>query len=269
MPDLTAGALPPFPGAQAIHAPPSWRCIDFVSDLHLHAELPRTTAAFVHYLAHTRADAVFILGDLFEAWVGDDMRHEAYEGACTTALADYGRGHWLGIMVGNRDFLLGADMAKACHAHLLDDPVMLMAFGQSLLLTHGDALCLADTDYLRFRAQVRTKDWQAAFLTKPLAERLAIAAQMRMASAAHQQQQAPETWADVDAQAALSWMTSAGTQLMVHGHTHRPGMFPLNAEGTSHRVVLSDWDLDHTPTPRGEILRLTPDGLKRIPLSDA
>src|SRR5690606_6723402 len=141
----------PVPAMHALQAPPSWRCIDFISDLHLHAGLPRTAHAFFNHLRHSRADAVFILGDLFEAWVGDDMRHEPFEAQCTAELAAAGKRLYLGLMVGNRDFLLGLDMAQACHAHLLPDPTVLEAFGQRTLLVHGDELCLADETYLRFR----------------------------------------------------------------------------------------------------------------------
>ena len=269
MPDLTQGVLPPLPGLQALDAPPSWRCIDFVSDLHLHADLRRTTDAFRQYLQQTRADAVIILGDLFEAWVGDDMRHEDYEASCVALLSGYGSRGWLGMMVGNRDFLLGPDMVNDCQANALSDPTLLSAFHQTFLLTHGDALCLADTDYLRFRAQVRNPTWQAAFLSKPLPERLAIAQQMRMASAAHQKHQPVETWADVDALAANHWLDAASAGCMVHGHTHRPGIVALDAQQSRSRVVLSDWDLDHATPPRGDILRLTSAGLKRVPLAEA
>jgi UDP-2,3-diacylglucosamine hydrolase len=101
---------PPFPTPEILNAPPSWRCIDFISDLHLHEDLPRTTAALAAYLRSTPADAVLILGDLFEAWVGDDMRQQPYEQACVDMLREVGQRCHLGIMVGNRDFLLGADM---------------------------------------------------------------------------------------------------------------------------------------------------------------
>jgi len=237
-----------------------------VSDLHLHADLPHTTAAFTNYLAQTTADAVLILGDLFEAWVGDDMRHEPYEAMCTQALATYGEKAWLGIMVGNRDFLLSDDMLSSCKAHRLADPTLLEAFGQRMLLAHGDALCLDDLAYLQFRQQVRQPAWQAAFLSKPLPERLAIARQMRAASAEHQTQQNPQAWADVDAETARQWLHAAASSTMIHGHTHRPGQVTLGPDGALQRVVLADWDMDHASPPRGEILRLTATGLTRIPL---
>ena len=245
-----------------LNAPASWRCIDFVSDLHLHAGLPRTAQALAKYLKNTPADAVLILGDLFEAWVGDDMRHTGFEADCTAFLADAGQRLHLGLMVGNRDFLLGDDMVTACHAHTLADPTTLNAFGQHVLLTHGDALCLADQAYLRFRDQVRQPAWRLAFLAKPLAERLNVARQMREASAAHQHQQKPDNWADVDEAAAASWMRSAATPVLLHGHTHRPESAPFGTAGGV-RHVLCDWDLDG-PHPRAEVLRFSPQGFERI-----
>jgi len=247
-----------------LNAPPSWQCIDFVSDLHLHAGLPRTAQALADYLRNTPADAVLILGDLFEAWVGDDMRHTGFEADCTAFLTEAGKRLHLGLMVGNRDFLLGRDMIQACHAHALPDPTLLHAFGQNVLLTHGDAMCLADTSYLRFRAQVREPAWRDAFLTKPLTDRLAVARQMREASASHQHQQTQDNWADVDEVAAGAAMASAKSTDLVHGHTHRPQSAPFGIKGGT-RHVLSDWDLDGDH-PRAEVLRLSAQGFERLPL---
>lgn len=261
---MSGDTLPPFPAAQALDAPPSWRCIDFVSDLHLYAGLPRTAQAFTRYLQETPADAVLILGDLFEAWVGDDMRAEAFEAECTAALAQAGQRLHLGMMVGNRDFMLGQDMVTACHAHALADPTVLNAFGQHVLLIHGDALCLADEAYLRFRAQMRQPGKREALLSLPYPHRLAMAKQMREASAMHQQQQKPETWADVDEAAASAWMQAAGASVLVHGHTHRPESAPFGVAGGI-RHVLSDWDFDGHE-PRGEVLRLSAQGFQRIAL---
>ncbi|MDO9003179.1 MAG: UDP-2,3-diacylglucosamine diphosphatase [Aquabacterium sp.] len=260
---MTGDTLP-FPAADTLNAPPSWRCIDFVSDLHLHAGLPRTASALARYLQDTPADAVLIMGDLFEAWVGDDMRHAGFEADCTAFLAEAGQRLHLGLMVGNRDFLLGHDMVAACHAHALADPTILTAFGQQVLLTHGDALCLADQAYLRFRAQVRQPAWRDAFLAKPLTDRLMVARQMREASAAHQHQQTPDNWADVDEAAAGAWMQAAHTPVLVHGHTHRPKTAAFGIPGGT-RHVLSDWDLDGAH-PRCEVLRLSAQGFERVAL---
>ncbi|MBI2732910.1 MAG: UDP-2,3-diacylglucosamine diphosphatase [Aquabacterium sp.] len=263
MPDVK-GALPPFPPSDTFHAPPSWRCIDFISDLHLHEGLPLTTQALANYLDTTPADAVFLLGDVFEAWVGDDMRDQPYEAACVDFLARAGARLHLGIMVGNRDFLLADAMLTACHAHKLADPTLLHAFGHALLLIHGDELCLADEAYLKFRSQVRTPQWQQAFLAQPLESRLAQARQMREASQVHQHTQAHSEWADVDERAATHWMLAAGTMSLVHGHTHRPCDEAFGPPGAM-RHVLSDWDLDHGH-PRAEVLRLTANGFQRLKL---
>jgi UDP-2,3-diacylglucosamine hydrolase len=263
------GGAPPFPSQpDELHAPPSWRCIDFISDLHLHEGLPRTTEALAAHLRTTPADAVLLLGDIFEAWVGDDMRTQAYEAACTRFLADAGRRLYLGMMVGNRDFLLGDEMIAACHAHRVADPTVLQAFGQKILLIHGDALCLADEAYLRFRAQVRSARWQESFLSLPLAARLEQARQMREASQQRQQAMQPETWADVDEAAASRWMQAAGTRVLIHGHTHKPADEAFGPPGGM-RHVLSDWDLDraHGGPPRAEVLRLTAQGLQRLPMA--
>jgi UDP-2,3-diacylglucosamine hydrolase len=267
---------PPFPAPDTLIAPPSWRCIDFISDLHLHEGLPRTTEALSSYLRSTPADAVLILGDLFEAWVGDDMRQQPYEAHCTHLLNQAAQRLYLGIMVGNRDFLLGQAMLSACHAHPLGDPTLLDAWGERLLLVHGDALCLADQAYLRFRSQVRQPAWQTAFLANPLDARLAQARQMRDASQAHQQGKVPQDWADVDEAAAARWMQAADAPTLIHGHTHRPqtspfgGAHQLPSGQTRPRVrhVLSDWDLDHGPA-RAEVLRLRPEGIRRLSLADA
>ena len=259
------GAPPAFPGAQVLKAQPAWQCLDFISDIHLHDGLPRTTAALARYLAGTPADALFILGDLFEAWVGDDMRTQPHEAACLHMLKEAAQSRPVFIMVGNRDFLLGADFLADCGATALPDPTVLEAFGERALLVHGDALCLADTAYLRFRAQVRQPAWQQAFLGHPLDSRLAQARQMREASQTHQQSQAQTNgYADVDEPCAGAWMQAAGCGLLLHGHTHQPGS---QAFGPGVRHVLSDWDLDHSTDParqRAEVLRWQADGLHRI-----
>lgn len=254
---------PAFPGAHPLQAPPSWRCIDFISDIHLHDGLPNTTATLERFLSETAADALFILGDLFEAWVGDDMRNEPYEARCLGLLREFASQRWLGIMVGNRDFLLGTDFMRDCGAHALPDPTALHAFGKHALLIHGDELCLADTKYLAFRAQVRQPAWQKSFLAQPLAARLEQARQMRAASQAHQQGNEQALYADVDEATAEDWLTAGGCNMLIHGHTHRPGSQPF---GGHVRHVLSDWDMDHGH-PHAEALRWTADGLQRITLT--
>ena len=255
--------LDPHAGLPALFeftASPGWRAIDFISDLHLSAALPHTAAAFAAHLQRTPADAVFILGDLFEAWVGDDMADHGFERGCADVMADAASRLQLGFMVGNRDFLVGAAFLRRTGCMGLPDPTVLDAWGQRVLLSHGDALCLADTAYQAFRTEVRSARWQTAFLAKPLAERLAIAAHIRSVSQSRRAFDGA-TDADVDPAAAVHWLHAMGAHEMVHGHTHRPGSAAL-APGYK-RHVLSDWDLDHGH--RAEVLRLTRAGFERLP----
>ena len=258
---------PPLPPLYQWAAPKEWRRIDFISDLHLSAALPRTFDAWAAHLLHTPADAVLMLGDLFEVWVGDDQRHGVFERQCVQVLAEAASRRQIGFMAGNRDFLLGAAMREACGLMALPDPTALDAWGQRLLLTHGDALCLDDVEYQRFRALARSEAWQREFAALPLPERLQRATAARAASQARRENEAfdPELWADVDPGAAVAWMHATGCADLVHGHTHRPGSQALAPGYTRH--VLSDWDLDHAAPGRAEVLRLTRDGLARVPPS--
>jgi UDP-2,3-diacylglucosamine hydrolase len=217
-------------------------------------------AAFAGHLAHTDADAVFVLGDLFELWVGDDARHEPFARRCVQALAAASARRALAVMVGNRDFLIGSELLAACGAAALPDPTLLEAFGQRVLLTHGDALCLADRAYQAFRRQVRDPAWLAAFLARPLVERLAFAREIRRASDTRRQFDGDMS-ADVDAEAAAALLRGARAGTLVHGHTHRPGSEAW--PGGLARHVLSDWDLDGAT--RAEVLRLTREGFVRLP----
>lgn len=261
MPD----ALPPAEAA-ALVLPASAQVVEFISDLHLSPELPRTVAMFERYLRTTRADAIFILGDLFEVWVGDDAMQQPFEAACVQALQACGLGRQLHVMRGNRDFLLGPAFFAATGVTELPDPQPLHAFGHTVLLSHGDALCVDDAEYMRFRSQVRSAAWQQDFLVKPLAERLALAAQMRRASREHQGRRDPVTYADVDPTLASQWLQAAGAHTLVHGHTHRPGSEAF--AGRAERHVLSDWDLDHAQPVRAEVLRWTAAGFTRHALTD-
>ncbi len=241
-------------------APAHWQRIEFISDLHLCESMPHTAAAFLRFVQHTQADALCILGDLFEAWVGDDACELTFERTCVNTLAQCRAAVF--VMVGNRDFLLGPAFARASGATLLPDPTSLHAFGKRTLLTHGDAWCLADTEYQTFRAEVRSAAWQQAFLSRPLEQRLALARQMRAASAARKTGEV-EGWADVDGPTALAAMQAAQATELVHGHTHQPQTQSIGPDATRH--VLSDWDLDGT-TPRAEVLRLDAQGFQRISL---
>ncbi|NYS35485.1 UDP-2,3-diacylglucosamine diphosphatase, partial [Streptococcus danieliae] len=144
--------------------PAGWRTLEFISDLHLQASEPATVQAFRNYLAATRADAVFLLGDLFEVWVGDDALLEpgSFEAECATAMRAAATRTPLFFMQGNRDFLTGAQFDALCGTTTLTDPTVLDCGDQRILLSHGDALCLDDVDYQRFRAMARSAAWQAA-----------------------------------------------------------------------------------------------------------
>ena len=255
---MTSLALPAF---GAFTAPSDWQVIDFISDLHLAADTPRGFDAWASYMRGTRADAVFILGDLFEVWVGDDARHEGFEARCAEVLTQTAALRCVAFMVGNRDFLVGTEVLSACNVTALCDPTVVTAFGERVLITHGDALCLADTDYQKFRAMVRSPEWQASVLARPLAERRALAREVRHESERRHGVMLPE-WLDLDLVASVEWMRAADAPVLVHGHTHRPADQVLEPGRTRH--VLSDWELDHTAPSRAEVLRWTRDGLRRI-----
>lgn len=258
VPRITAPtAASPWP---VLQAPSSWRHVDFISDLHLQAGEPATVLAWQDYMQSTRADAVFILGDLFEVWVGDDViggtldpdQAPGFEADCAQVLQTASRRLPIFFMHGNRDFLLGPAFAEASGMTLLEDPTVLDFAGQRWLLSHGDALCLADTDYLQFRSKVRSAPWQQEFLAKPMAERQAIARELRAQS--ETRKRSGVVYADVDTKASCDWLLTARASTLIHGHTHKPADHDL-ASGLR-RVVLSDWDATATP-PRAEVLRLS------------
>ena len=263
MPESLKNPLSTVPRMAELAAPPSWRTVDFISDLHLSAAEPATFSAWHHYLVNTPADAVFMLGDVFEVWVGDDaaLEENGFEARCTEVLLQASQRLALFFMHGNRDFLVGQAFMAQCRAVLLDDPTVLTFSSQRWLLSHGDALCLDDVDYLRFRELVRGQAWQGDFLARPLAERQAIAFEMRRQSEARKH--SGMAYADVDDNAARQWLAAAGAATLIHGHTHKPAAHDLGA-GLS-RIVLSDWDAS-APTPRADVLRLSDSGLQRIAL---
>lgn len=254
-----------------LRAPAHWQAVDVISDLHLQPGEPDTVRAWRHYLEQApsqRADALFILGDLFEVWIGDDALDEpqSFASECAAALKAHSGHTPTYFLCGNRDFLLGETALAACGMQRLSDPTVLEFQRQRWLLSHGDELCLDDSEYLRFRAQVRSQGWQTTFLSRPLAERQNIAREMRQHSEARKRSLAhdPELWADVDAAAARSWLVSARAETLIHGHTHRPGTHELG--NGQKRVVLSDWDASAQP-PRLQILRLSASGIERLPLA--
>ncbi|MBI3346522.1 MAG: UDP-2,3-diacylglucosamine diphosphatase [Burkholderiales bacterium] len=244
-----------------LSAPVQWQQIDLLSDLHLGPDTPATLSRLERHLAETSAQAVLLLGDIFEVWVGDDARHEPFEAGVVRLLLDASKRLALFFMPGNRDFLVGPELLADAGMTPLPDPTVLAAFGQHWLLVHGDAQCLDDEAYQAFRRQVRSPAWQAQLLTQPLEARQMLGRQMRAGSRAAQAAQLMST--DLDADACRALLAEAGATTMIHGHTHRPAEHDLG--GGLRRVVLSDWDLGATP-PRGDVIRLSATGLHRMPL---
>ncbi|WP_300557263.1 UDP-2,3-diacylglucosamine diphosphatase [Limnohabitans sp. Rim8] len=246
-------------------APQAWQTVDLISDLHLQASESTTFQAWRDYMASTTADAVFILGDLFEVWVGDDaVEQDPFLASCAEVLRQAAHRMHLAFMPGNRDFLVGSTFLSSCGMHALSDPCVLEWGAKQILLSHGDALCLGDVDYQAFREQVRGDAWQQDFLAKPLAERVALARAMRAQS--ETQKNSQKLYADADPTMALNWLSLAAADTLVHGHTHQPADHPL---GTGMRHVLSDWSLDHEPL-RAQVLRLDQSGgLRRLDITNA
>ena len=228
-----------------------------VSDLHLDVSRPAITRLFLDFLAGEarQAEALYVLGDLFEAWVGDDDPGEPGASVCAAlkALADSGVPVFL--MRGNRDFLFGPGIAARCGATLLPDPCVVDLHGRPTLLMHGDLLCSDDTGYQAFRRQVRDPAWQAAFLAQPLPARQDFAARARAASRQHQSGMA-EAITDTNAGTVAEVMSRHGVDRLVHGHTHRPAIHALTVDGRpATRAVLGDW------YEQGSVLRVDADGL--------
>ncbi len=242
-------------------APEAWRAIDFISDLHLAENTPRAFDAWAAHLRHTPADAVFILGDLFEVWVGDDMAKSGFEAHCVDLLREAAANKTIAFMAGNRDFFVGDAMLRSSGVRRLQDPTLISAFGTRVLVSHGDALCLEDTAYQRYRGVVRRPGVQRAFLSLPLQWRRAIGRSARRRS---ERLHTPGLGAsiDVDSDAAAGWLRAAEAPTLVHGHTHAPASHAL-APGLV-RHVLSDWELDAGTAPRAQVLRWNAQGFTRV-----
>jgi len=231
----------------------------FISDLHLDAERPEITELFGRFLAEEArgATALYILGDLFEAWVGDDDPSElgAFVADRLAALARAGTPSY--FIRGNRDFLVGDAYARRARMRILPDPAVVVLEGAPAILMHGDTLCTDDTAYQAFRAQTRDPAWQAQFLAQPLPARLAFAQQARAASRAHQsglkQEGLMEAITDVAPATVDATMARFGIPSLIHGHTHRP---KVHAEAHGTRIVLGDW------YEQGSVLRVDRDGAR-------
>jgi UDP-2,3-diacylglucosamine hydrolase len=263
------GAAPtPAPVPAGLSAPAHWRAIDLIADLHLAPGAADVAALWRDYLARTSADALFILGDLFEAWIGDDaILPGSFEADCIAALRAASARLRIYFMPGNRDFLLGPAGLAAAGMLLLADPTALHFGAHTYLLTHGDLLCTGDVDYQRYRARERTPERMQQLLALPLAQRQALARQMRAQSQAHQAAQ--QRYADADPAAVLDWLDAAHAATLIHGHTHQPGDHALGADTCGvmrWRRVLADWRVTATER-RAQILRLHANGRsQRLPL---
>jgi len=233
----------------------------FVSDLHLDSSRPQIVALFLDFLRSTarEAEALYILGDLFEAWVGDDA-DDAVATAVRGGLRDLvNAGVPVFAMRGNRDFLLGPRFADDTGVQLLADPSVVVLDGEPTLLMHGDLLCTDDEAYQAFRRQVHDPEWAASFLAQPLEARRAFAAKARDASGEHQSalqaQGKLEAITDASADAVQATMARFGVRRLIHGHTHRPAVHALDLVGRrGQRIVLGDW------YDQGSVLRVDADG---------
>ena len=254
----------------------------FISDLHLDASRAQISEQFLRFLHHecVQADALYILGDLFEYWIGDDdpqpLAAEIAEALHTLA----GSGVPIHFMRGNRDFLLGDAYAARAGLRILPDPCVVSLYGHPTLLMHGDLLCSGDTEYQTFRRQTRDLDWQRDMLAQPLPVRMALALRARAASALHQQRLSVEREAhgcanvasnagevreditDVSADTVQAIFNRYGVDRLIHGHTHRPALHSLLVTGTPRtRIVLGDW------YEQGSVLRVDADGFELAALS--
>jgi UDP-2,3-diacylglucosamine hydrolase len=229
----------------------------FISDLHLEADRPDIGEHFLAFLEEeaAEAEALYILGDFFEAWVGDDDPDTYYASIKQALRGLVDRGVPVCFMHGNRDFMIGERFAEETGVTILPDPSPAEFYGKSVLLSHGDALCTDDVEYQQIRLMTRNPEWQAAMLQKPLEERLAIAAQAREQSKARNAG-LPEEIVDVNPDAVASIIEEHGVEVLLHGHTHRPGIHEVAVgDRFALRIVLGDW------YEQGSVLRWDEDGL--------
>ncbi|MEW6313194.1 MAG: UDP-2,3-diacylglucosamine diphosphatase [Pseudomonadota bacterium] len=238
----------------------------FISDLHLCARRPRLTTRFLHFLEHDarHADALYILGDLFEYWAGDDDLDDAYNRDIVSALRRLSESDVrLYLMHGNRDFLMGERFAAACGGTWLTDPTLVDLHGTPTLLSHGDALCTADAEYQAFRLQVRNPAWQRDFLAQPLAERKRLIEALRERSEEQKQVKSYDIM-DVTTQAVEQLLRAHGCPRLIHGHTHRPNHHRHMVDGHAcERWVLPNWEEMQAENFHGGYLRCDPHGCAR------
>ncbi len=235
----------------------------FISDLHLSSDHPDSALQFARFACDIapQAESLYILGDLFEYWAGDDDLGTAFHQHITATLRTLAdRGTRLFIMHGNRDFLMDERLAAACHATLLADPTLLDLYGTPTLLTHGDALCTDDAAYQQFRHTVRSDVWRAEFLAQPLNQRKAQIEQLRAQSEQSKRVKAMDIM-DVSSEAVETLLRQFNYPRLIHGHTHRPAKHLHHPDGhTCERWVLGDWD------SHANALRCDSSGVRREPI---
>ena len=237
----------------------------FISDLHLDPSRPAITELFLDFLRGEarQAEALYILGDLFEAWIGDDTPSSAADAVALALREVSDAGVPVYFIRGNRDFLVGNDYAARAGMRILPDPSVIQLYGKPVLLQHGDLLCTDDVAYQAFRAQTRNPAFIAQFLSQPLEARVAFAQKARAASQAHQSEMKQddkatfETVTDVAAAEVVATFQRYGVDTMIHGHTHRPAIHTVSAgEHSFTRIVLGDW------YEQGSVLRVDADGFR-------
>lgn len=215
----------------------------FISDLHLHESRPQITRAFFHFL-HTQAaqaETLYILGDFFDAWIGDDDDTKLPKQVAAELFALSQQGIAIYFQHGNRDFLLGESYAHKAGMTLIPETSVIDLYGTPTLLLHGDTLCTADKDYQQFRSMVRSSQWQQQILAQPLAARRALAKQLRDKSQSMNSLKAEDIM-DVTPAEVVAQMAKNNVTRLIHGHTHRPARHKLNLNGKiAERIVLGDW----------------------------
>lgn len=215
----------------------------FISDLHLSDEKPGIREIFLRFLnGRARdAEALYLLGDIFEYWIGDDASMPQYQPECEALEALSASGVFTGFMRGNRDFLVGEALAAATGMQLLDDPCVIDLYGEPTLLTHGDMLCTDDLKHQEFRAFALDPENQARILALPIEHRDRIAQGIRMLSKSNNAREAADI-IDVNQSAVEDCLRSHGVRQMIHGHTHRPAVHDFALDGDdARRIVLADW----------------------------
>ena len=233
----------------------------FIADLHLEDTAPDRTQWLLEFLAGParKAEAVYILGDLFEFWIGDDALSATAQQVAKATAELHASGVPCNFMHGNRDFLLGEDYASTAGMNLLPDNLVVDLYGTPTLLLHGDTLCTDDVEYQAFRQQSRDPNWQAAVLAKSVGERLQMAQSARDASIEHTDSASMDIM-DVNAEAVTNAFRKHHVSRMIHGHTHRPAFHKVDLDGaTAERIVLADWH------QTGSYLEVSPDGAQSMP----